>query len=229
MAAPCPVLAQGSGSLPSKPSTQTGEIGLPVAQGHSYKEFNSQGQIWTIAQDLRGLMYIGVSGGDLIEYDGVTWRKTSTGSDTVRSLALDETGRLWLGCNGTFGYVEADAKGSLRFVSLLDKVPENERQFTDIWQTLVTPQGVFFRSYEKLFRWSGNTIHVWSRGDRDRYQALSAVRGHIYTAQNGIGLEEVVGDELRPVAEATPTRTPQNYFCIPTMRNVSSSVSGKVF
>ena len=215
MATPCPILAQGSGSLPSKSSTQTGEIGLPVAQGHSYKELNSQGQIWTIAQDRRGLMYIGVSGGDLIEYDGVTWRKTSTGSDTVRSLAFDETGRLWLGCNGTFGYVEADAKGSLHFVSLLDKVPENERQFTDIWQTLVTPQGVFFRSYEKLFRWSGNTIHVWSRGDRDRYQALSAVRGHIYTAQNGIGLEEVVGDELRPVAGGNTYKNSVKLFLYP--------------
>jgi len=186
----------GSESSLTNLATHKSEIGLPLAQGHSYKEFNSQGQIWTINQDRRGLMYIGVSGGDLIEYDGVTWRKISTGSDTVRSLAFDEAGRLWLGCNGTFGYVEPNTKGSLHFVSLLDKVPENERQFTDVWQTLVTPQGVFFRSYEKLFRWSDNTIHVWSHGERDRYQALSAVRGHVYTAQNHMGLEEIIGDEL---------------------------------
>jgi ligand-binding sensor domain-containing protein len=196
-------------------ATHKSEIGLPLAQGHSYKEFNSQGQIWTINQDRRGLMYIGVSGGDLIEYDGVTWRKISTGSDTVRSLAFDEAGRLWLGCNGTFGYVEPDTKGSLHFVSLLDKVPENERQFTDVWQTLVTPQGVFFRSYEKLFRWSDNTIHVWSHGERDRYQALSAVRGHVYTAQNHIGLEEIIGDELRPVAGGNAYKDAAKLFLYP--------------
>jgi signal transduction histidine kinase/CheY-like chemotaxis protein/ligand-binding sensor domain-containing protein len=193
------ISAKGS-DIPSVRSTpQSTEIGLPLAQGHSYKEFNSFGQIWTINQDRRGLIYLGVSGGDLIEYDGVTWRKTTSGSDAVRSLAFDESGKLWLGGNGTFGYVEPDDKGSLRYVPLLDKVPENERQFTDIWQTLVTPQGVFFRSYEKLFRWNGKSMQVWSRGDRGRYQALSAVRGHIYTSENGIGLEEIVGDELRPV------------------------------
>lgn len=194
------LMAGTGGTSPSAEASPQGpEIGLPLAQGHSYKEFGAFGQVWTITQDRRGLMYMGVSGGDLLEYDGVTWRKTPDGSDNVRSLAFDESGRLWLGANGTFGYVEPDAKGSLHYVPLLDKVPENERQFTDIWQTLVTPQGVFFRSYEKLFRWDGSKMHVWSRGDQGRYQALSAVRGRIYTSQNGIGLEEIVGDELRPV------------------------------
>jgi signal transduction histidine kinase/CheY-like chemotaxis protein/ligand-binding sensor domain-containing protein len=191
--------ATGSDSPSKEPASQSQEVGLPVAQGHSYKEFNAFGQVWTITQDRRGLMYMGVSGGDLLEYDGVTWRKTSDGSDNVRSLAFDSSGRLWLGANGTFGFVEPDAKGSMRYTPLLDKLPENERQFTDVWQTLVTPQGVFFRSYEKVFRWDGSRVHVWSRGNQGRYQALSAVRGHIYTSQNGIGLEEIVGDELRPL------------------------------
>ena len=193
-----PISAKASDS-PSAATRQGSETGLPPAQGHSYRELNTFGQVWTITQDHRGLIYVGVSGGDLIEYDGVTWRKTATGSDAVRSLALDESGRIWLGGNGTFGYVEPDVRGSLRFVSLLDKVPEKDRQFTTVWQTLPTPQGVFFRSYEKLFRWDGNSIHVWSRGDRGPYQALSAVRGHTYTAQGGIGLEEIVGDEVRPL------------------------------
>ena len=40
-------------------------------------------------------------------------------------------------------------------------------------------------------------MQVWSPSTQSRFQALSAVRGHIYTAQNGIGLQEIVGDELR--------------------------------
>lgn len=193
-----PPLAKASDRPPA--ATQKGsEIGLPPAQGHNYRELNAFGQVWTITQDRRGLIYVGVSGGDLIEYDGVTWRKTETGSDALRSLAVDESGKLWVGGNGTFGYVEPDSKGSLRFVPLLDKVPDKDRQFTAVWQTLPAPQGVFFRSYEKLFRWDGSKIHVWSRGDKGAFQALSAVRGRIYTAQGAVGLEEIVGDELRPV------------------------------
>ena len=74
------------------------------------------------------------------------------------------------------------------------KMPDS---FTDVWQTLVTPQGVFFRSYELLFRWDGKTMHVWRPEPKSSFQALSAVRGRIYTAQNGVGLQEIVGDEIR--------------------------------
>ena len=192
--------AQGHPVVPAKAApNQSAETGLPLAQGHSFKEINSFGQIWAINQDSRGVMYVGVSGGDLIEYDGVVWRKIPTGSDTVRSIAFDQSGKIWLGGNGTFGYMQPDANGVEHYVSILDKVPEHDRQFTDVWQTLPTPQGIFFRSYEKLFRWDGNTIHTWSHGAFGRFQALSAVRGHIYTAQNGVGLQEIVGDDLRPV------------------------------
>jgi ligand-binding sensor domain-containing protein len=200
VALPLLALAQASGPTPGNAvAAPTPEVGLPVVEGHSNREFNAFGQVWTIVQDRRGLMYMGVSGGDLLEYDGVTWRKIPTTMDTVRSLATDEAGKIWLGGNGGFGYVEPDATGTMHYVSLLDKVPEKDRSFTDVWQTLVTPQGVFFRSYQLLFRWDGKSIHVWSPQSQGRFQALSSVQGHIYTAQNGVGLQEIVGDELRLV------------------------------
>jgi signal transduction histidine kinase/CheY-like chemotaxis protein/ligand-binding sensor domain-containing protein len=192
--------AQLSSSVPSTASApHAAEVGMPVLESHSYKEFNAYGQVWTILQDKRGVMYMGVSGGDVLEYDGVSWRKIVTGMDSARSLALDDAGRIWVGGNGGFGYLAPDSVGTLHYVSLLDYVPEKDRGFTDVWQTLITPKGVFFRSYEELFRWDGKTMHVWRQGVGSRFQALSAVRGHIYTDQNGIGLQEIVGDELRNV------------------------------
>jgi signal transduction histidine kinase/DNA-binding response OmpR family regulator len=175
------------------------EVGTPILESHSIKEFNSAPQVWAIQQDRRGVVYIGLSSRELVEYDGTSWRKIDAGMDNIRSLALDDSGRVWVGGNGGFGYLAPDAKGNQAYVSLLDKVPENDRNFTDVWQTLVTPQGLFFRSYEELFRWDGKTMHVWHARPQSRIQALSAVRGHIYTDENGIGLEEIVGDELRPV------------------------------
>ena len=144
-------------------------------------------------------MYMGLSGSDMVEYDGVSWRKIDVGMSNVRSLAMDEAGRIWVGGNGGFGYLAPDVKGTESYVSLLDKVPEKDRDFTDVWQTLVTPQGMFFRSFEELFRWDDKTMHVWHSPAGSRFQALSMVRGHIYTDGNGVGLEEIVGDNLRPV------------------------------
>jgi signal transduction histidine kinase/CheY-like chemotaxis protein len=172
---------------------------MPILESHSYKEFSAAPQVWTIMQDRRGLMYMGLSSSDMVEYDGVSWRKIDVGMSNVRSLTMDGAGGVWVGGNGGFGYLAPDAKGTDSYVSLLDKVSEKDRDFTDVWQTLVTPQGMFFRSYEELFRWDGKTMHVWHSPAGSRFQALSMVRGHIYTDENGVGLEEIVGDKLRPV------------------------------
>jgi signal transduction histidine kinase/CheY-like chemotaxis protein/PAS domain-containing protein len=175
------------------------EAGMPVVQFYSVKEYNGAPQVWTIAQDRRGLMYFGASGGALLQYDGVTWRKIFLATSVIRSLALDNDGTIWLGANSNVGYLAPDATGQLQFVSLRDKIPPQDRGFTDVWQALATPHGVFFRSYEELLRWDGTRMQVWKpQQPTQRFQALSEIRGHIYTAQQGIGLEEIVGDELRP-------------------------------
>ena len=201
--------------LPAKATSAAplpAEVGMPLLESHSYKEFNAYGQVWTIVQDARGVMFAGVSGGDVLEYDGVSWRKIDTGMDSVRSLTKDDSGRIWLGGNGGFGYLEPNETGTLHYVSLLDNVPENDRGFTDVWQTLVTPKGTFFRSYEELFRWDGKSMHVWRAEPHSRFQALSEVRGRIYTAENGIGLQEILGDVLQPVPGGDAYRDSNKLF-----------------
>ncbi len=191
------------------------ETGIPVIQPHSYKEYKDFGQVWTVAQDRRGLIYMGVSGGDVLEYDGVNWRKIQTPMSVIRSLALDTTGRMWVGGSGNFGYLAPDKTGKTQYVSFLDHVQAKDRGFTDVWQTLVTPQGIFFRSYELLFRWDGKSMHVWYPAPNAKFQALSQVAGHIYTAQDGIGLQEIVGDELRNMPGGDAYKSSRKLFLHP--------------
>jgi signal transduction histidine kinase/CheY-like chemotaxis protein/ligand-binding sensor domain-containing protein len=200
LACTSPCSAQTAPAAQAKaPAQSAAEIGMPILENHTFKEYNGGDQVWTILQDKRGLMYFGVSGGAILQYDGVTWRKVFTTSNVTRSLALDDAGKIWVGGNADFGYLAPDAAGTLQFVSILDKVPVEHRGFTSVWQTLVTPQGVFFRSYERLFRWDGARMQVWVPAANSPFQALSAIRGHVYTAQTGTGLEEIVGDQLHNV------------------------------
>jgi len=198
VASPC--FAQATSSASSQPAaTQAAETGLPLILNYSTKDYNAGPQVWTVLQDRRGMMYIGSSSDEILEFDGVTWRRIFDPSNTVRSLAMDDSGKVWAGLEGDFGYLTPDAAGSLQYVSLVDKIPPDQRDFTDVWQVLPTPQGVFVRSYQKLFRWDGNTMKVWTVSGKSRFQALSLVRGHVYTDENRVGLEEIVGDDLRPV------------------------------
>jgi len=174
---------------------------MPVLENFSAKDFNSGNQqFWTILQDHRGVMYFGSSGSHILEYDGVSWRKIFTPGNVIRSLAQDEQDRIWAGGAENFGYLAPDAAGTLHYVSLLDKVPADRRTFTDVWQILITPQGVFFRCYEMVFRWDGKEMHSWlPSAPKSLFQGIAAIHGHIYTAQSGVGLQEIVGDELRTV------------------------------
>ncbi len=170
------------------------EIGMPLLRNYTSKEYGASAQNWSILQDRRGVLYVGNLGAAVLEYDGVTWRKISI-PGAGRSLALDAAGKIWVGSQADFGFLEPDANGTLQYVSLVEKIPPEHRSFNDVWRVLSTPQGTFFQSYARLFRWDGQRVQVWAT--KTRFEALSEVRGRIYTSQIGIGLQEIVGDELR--------------------------------
>jgi signal transduction histidine kinase/DNA-binding response OmpR family regulator len=186
------------------------EVGMPLVRNYYSRDYKGGGQTWTIFQDRRGVMLIGESGGEVLTYDGAVWRKAFVPTSVIRSFAMDETGRVWVGGAGQLGYLEADASGTLRFVSILDKIAPEDRGFTDLWQILPTAQGVYFRSYERLFRWDGQRMRAWRT--KSRFEALSLVRGRVYTAQGGIGLQEIVGDELRDLPGGAAYRNATKLF-----------------
>src|ERR1700681_3771501 len=143
------------------PAQPPAELGMPVLHNYTVKETNGANQVWAIIQDGRGVLFFGTSNA-IVEYDGVTWRRIPIPSPVARSFAMDAAGRIWVGANATVGYLEPDANGTLQFVSLLEKIPPEHRNFNDVWQVLITPQGNYFRSYERLFRWYGKSMHVWA-------------------------------------------------------------------
>ncbi len=108
-----------------------------VVQNYSSRDCDAGSQVWTIAQDDRGLMYFGVSGGTVLQFDGVTWRRISTPSSVIRSLARDSKGTIWVGADGEIGYLAPDTSGNLRYVSIVDKIPQDQRSFSDMWPTAV--------------------------------------------------------------------------------------------
>lgn len=61
-------------------------------------------------------------------------------------------------------------------------------------------------------------MHVWSHQPKARFQALSAIRGRIFTAQDGVCLQEIVGDEIRSVPGGDSYRNSRKLFLNPSMR-----------
>ena len=135
--------------------------GTPFIRNYPPGEYQADGQNWAIVQDQRGLMYFGNSKG-ILEYDGVSWRVIETVNKTViRSLAVDENNRVYVGAYGEIGYLAPDTIGQLQYVSLLPFLDEKYHDFPDVWQTIVTGHGVYFATQKYLFRWAEGQMRVW--------------------------------------------------------------------
>jgi hypothetical protein len=85
----------------------------------------------------------------------------------------------------------------MRYVSLLEHVPAENREFADVWRTLLTPEGVYFQSPQYLFRWSDGRIRVWKPTTRFYRAAVAA--GTLYLGQPENGLMKMAGDSLEDV------------------------------
>ncbi len=176
------------------------EVGLPFFFEHfSRQDYRQHHQNWAVTQDPRGLIYIANYDG-ILEYDGATWRLVETPAKTiVRSLAVDDQGVLYAGVQGDFGYLKPDSAGTLRFMSLRDKIAPAHHEFWDVWATHATRKGVYFQTADRLFRWDGKTMKVWEseRG----FHTSFWVRDQLFVREWGRGLLRLDGDSLHLVPD----------------------------
>jgi signal transduction histidine kinase/CheY-like chemotaxis protein len=144
-----------------------------------------------------GLLYVGISGGVIEQYDGSTWRAIETPAGYIAGLAMDGPGRIWVGGWGEFGYLQPDSAGGLTYISLKDKLPA-EYRYSPAGGVEITRDGTFFLTRKALFRWDGKRMQVWASHGH-YFQGFAQIGGRTYSAQYGIGLEELAGNELRPL------------------------------
>lgn len=170
--------------------------GAPFIRNYAPNEYGSHNQNWAIVQDQRGVMYFGNSYG-LMEYDGASWKViTIPNARIARSLAIGEGGRIFIGGYGELGYMTPNATHQLQFVSLVPQLEARYRDFTDVWQTLSTPEGIFFVTNKYLFRWNGKRMRVWQPSTA--FNSGYWVNDQFYIHQEATGLMQLTGDVLQP-------------------------------
>ncbi len=171
------------------------EEGRPFVRAYGPEELGGGAQNWAIVQDRRGVLYVGSAAG-VLEFDGAAWRLIEPPRpSTIRSLAIDAQGRIYVGAVGDFGYLHPDSHGDLKFVSLVDRLPQDARQFSDVWRTHVTPAGVVFQGERFIFRLAGDAVQVLR--PQSRFNRSSLVDGRLHVVTPEAGLNVLEGDTLR--------------------------------
>ena len=176
-------------------STRHPEEGRPFIRHYRPTEVGGGGQTWTIVQDKRGVLYVATNGA-ILEFDGATWRRMKIeASGAVRSLAIDESGRIYVGGVTTFGYLEPDGQGELQYVRLDTRLPQEARTFNDVWRTFVTKEGTLFQTERAIFRWAADALTVIHPASR--FNRASMVDDRLYVTTPEAGLSVLEGDTFR--------------------------------
>jgi signal transduction histidine kinase len=163
---------------------------------HAYtaQEYRGNEQNWAVTQDGRGVIYV-ANRTSVLEYDGRSWRTISVPGQFTRSLDTDDRDRVFVGGVGEIGYLTPDSLGTAVYHSLTPLVPEEDRDFADVWTTWATGEGVYFQSFDRILRWDGADMRVW-RADT-RFHKAFVVNGTYYVRQDDVGLMTIEDDLLR--------------------------------
>ena len=124
--------------------------GLPIIRNYPSSEHGGTPQNWAIVQDKRGIMYFANTGG-LLEYDGSSWRLIPIENEAARTVAIDSSGTIYVGGVDQFGFLEPDLTGKLKYTSLVNLLPVDERNFGDVWTIWAVNSGVYFQTASHIF------------------------------------------------------------------------------
>jgi ligand-binding sensor domain-containing protein/DNA-binding CsgD family transcriptional regulator len=185
-------------SIPSITTGAVKEIGVPSIQNFPRSQYNSGTQNWCVEQGGNGVMYFGNNNG-LLRYDGQFWElyPVPNGSN-IRDLHFSESQqKLFAGAFNEFGYYTNDSIGKLVYVSLLPLVPEQYRNFGDVWRIFEGPWGIVFQSFEAMFFYSEGKIQVVE--PRSIFHFSYFVNGVLYVFDRDNGLMEYRNGYLKKI------------------------------
>jgi signal transduction histidine kinase/DNA-binding NarL/FixJ family response regulator/ligand-binding sensor domain-containing protein len=208
-----PLYGQNTGSIET--------IGLKYFENYTREEYGGHNQNWAVLQDNRGVIYV-ANNSNLMEFDGVSWRRIDIPNFTVRSLALDETGIIYIGGNDEFGYLAPDSKGTLQYISLLGHLANNQRNVSIVRRTHWTKQGIYFNTFKSLYRWNprSHMIDVWKMAHE--FHISFTCGGTLFVRQENVGLMKIDAGSnlLKSVPGGETFANKKIYMVVPFEKNV---------
>lgn len=178
-------------------------IGLPDIINYNSLDFHASAEINCIRQGNNGILYIANNDG-LLTFNGRYWKlHRLPNKAAVRSVALDASGKIYVGGHDEIGYFFPAANGNLAYHSLKHLVPPVDHQFADIWDIIVSGDVVYFRTIESIFELKQNKITFFDAPGG--WLMMTWANGQLYTTDRTMGLLTLKNGRWEPACNNTPT------------------------
>ena len=203
------------------------EQGFPLIQTYEPSLREASTQSFGVTRDPRGVLYFANANGVLI-YDGAWWRLIGIGhAKTAFAVESDESGRIGVGGIDELGYLEPDATGTLRYVSLLHLLPPERRRFGQVMNLVATPDGFAFLTEQWLALWDGKSLATIATFPGDRPYTALFQWGRETRAWTRDGLFRLAGRKLEPVPGGDQFRGRRVDVLLPADGGLLVSVRGE--
>ncbi len=185
--------------LPVAGRSQANKNGVPVIENYTPEMMSAAEQNWAVVQDHRGVIYLGNNDDGVIEYDGKSWHKIRLpNNSSVKSLACDSRGTIYVGAIGEFGYLEPDDQGLMVYKSLVNLLDSANRGFAQhVWKTFCVGDSVFFSATEKLFIYDNKKVKQLNLPVASNF--CFNINGRIFVGNFRQGLMELKADTVEKV------------------------------
>jgi ligand-binding sensor domain-containing protein/DNA-binding CsgD family transcriptional regulator len=172
-------------------------IGLPNLHNYNKFDYNGGLQNWDIKQDKNGIIYFANNEG-LLSFDGVYWKIFPLPNKTiVRSIAISNDNKIYVGGQDELGYFEADDKGVLQFHSLIPLIPANNRTFGDVWDIVIFDKEIYCRTSIKIFKIKNNNTITYNASSEWLY--LGICNNTLYAQDKESGLALMDNNDWKPL------------------------------
>ncbi len=139
-----------------------------------------------IIQDKYGRILVANNDGVLVN-NGTEWLNLKLEFFCL-SLAKNENEEIFVGGDGDFGRLIQQQNGEFKFESIVQLLPEKEREINKIWTILVIKDHVYFCSNQKIFDyWKGKIVTI-SPGE-EGFHTFFKVGEHLIVKERGVGLK----------------------------------------
>lgn len=174
-------------------------VGVPEIRNIGRDDYGGGTQNWDITADDKGNIYVANNNG-VMRFDGEDWVIIPVENNSVvRSVEYGDDRKVYVGAYNEIGVLDNSERRGLSYRSLNHLIPEDARDFDDVWNICQTDAGVVFQSFEYIFIYRDDSIRVIKPGKRF---GNSFYAGNIfYVVEPGTGLRFMTGDTLQTVSD----------------------------
>jgi len=175
--------------------------GIPFIKNYYKNEYKGGTQNWDVVQTPNGLMYFANNDG-VLEFDGNNWRLIQMPNKSiVRSLAIDSLNRIFVGAYNDFGFLKPDKSGKLSYHSLVNLLPDSERDFREVWNIYPFKKGMLIHSFGSVFYYKNGKISQIKAKNEFHFSFM--VNDQFFVREKGIGLCKLDGRSIQLIKEGS--------------------------